>query len=260
MKLLEVIQRREVGSAEQLKQRLAATHKKAAQHGELGKGEYGTVYHKPGAVPQAQKVSIPTHIHPQTRKPMEGYLAWLEVVHDKHNPFFPQITNVEMFVSHDDMVAYAAKMEKLVSYDSLSEEQATSLVERYMFPVDEEVQRHIQEAAKWRKIPYQAMCVLLFAAAIRSLVLGDRENYISLVKEVRGYQRPKQQTWREFLSGKKREELPHINIDDTLMEAVQMLKDLEKVYHYDLHYNNILYRRTPYGVQPVFMDPFAIHK
>jgi hypothetical protein len=183
----------------------------------------------PGPVEKALKIGSTEYNYPPER---DGYLMWLKTIHDHPNPFFPQIDRLKTFKREDNRLNrthYHVKMEKLLPGHSLSKEEAQHILQQYLnVEITPALEQTIaKQSAKW-ETPEAEEYVSLFAKILRALITGDNTPY-------------------------------PVHIEDKhLIEALKMLQQMHRQrFSLDLHTNNVLFRRTPYGVQPVFTDPFS---
>lgn len=191
----------------------------------LGSGAYGTAYDLPGPVGKVVKIGSTEGQEPTN----DGYLKWAENVFEMPNPFFPQIERVAVYDNRikSKKYTYHAVMEKLVPNTKITEDEALYLLNRYLnFNPSPELQRGFTEKAKLLKVSLSAQYMRFFAETIRDLVKGLTPANVTIK-------------------------------DPNLIRAINLMKAIHKQgFMLDLHRGNIMFRRTPYGVQPVITDPF----
>jgi len=155
----------------------------------------------------------------------DGYLAFLNNIKRLKIITFPRVDTIEIFKNVDEgyiPYIFKVRMEKLIPGTELSSSEIISLFERFLGKNSpaEELEIH-QETDIINKI---------------EIFLGYLKRYM-------------------FTDGFA-DELKQIP-DRNLRLAVRSMKKTMKEFKLDLHGYNVMFRRTPYGVQPVFTDPFA---
>lgn len=220
-------------------------------------GAFSTVVNAPGAVEKVVKFGKSAREEAQS----DGYLAWLEQIHNNPNPFFPVIDKLKIYpqqeISMDqdrpDKVKrqqYQVRMEKLQPLSGLSEREAQYVLSRY-FGVDlndhqkQLIQKHIETFPEGRRPGGGEIMASMVAEILDDIV---RENGCGEIQY--------------FLGGKIVPVIPCVSVkDDNLKEAIAIMKKMKQQgYLPDIHYNNIMVRRSPYGPQPVITDPFMYHQ
>lgn len=180
----------------------------------LGAGSYGAVYDQPG-----KDVSHVLKIGHQRDDPYDAYLSWIEKILNKHNPYFPQINEVQRLASRNGGEFFKVRMEKLRPLSELTIQEATFIANKW-YGHEEGLYSIGQLLATRVKLQPDHM----IAAALDRLF--DFPNLRSTIQ------------------------------DQQLLEALNILDGLyEEGFQNDIKYDNIMLRRTKYGAQPVITDP-----
>lgn len=203
----------------------------------LGTGAFATAYqHKdtPHDVTKASKAS---------RTP-DGFQALFTALSkDKEaqaNPYFPRFRSINKFKGNPndkgvDRQSYIVKVETLESYKNLSKEERKMLVNKIFNEHGEDVINHYwEEETRDRANPRgreQHFAGEKLAWAIRSALEND--------------------TWGD--------ELRWTIEDKKFEQAIEFLQKTAEEYNYkfDLHYGNMMIRRTSVGPQLVLNDPLG---
>lgn len=137
------------------------------------------------------------------------------------NPYFPRFRMIRKF-EHGDEHSYTARMERLFPLEDLEMEDLYSIVERIY---DDELATYLYDRASLPHLFYKQL-----AKAVSNTV---------------------ESKW-------------HVeNITDAhFAEATDWIHDLaeREGFYVDLHFNNMMVRRTPYGSQLVLSDPLGSFK
>jgi len=147
-----------------------------------------------------------------------GYVYYIIKNKLWQNPYFPRIYDVKRIVDKDGKMHFTAKMERLEPFDSDDIEGTVLPLVRRIFT--EEARKHFRLSGR------ASLKVILLKVILDSM---RHEGYLKYIK------------------------------DDQLVDAIKKLKDYRNKYwvDLDLHQNNVMIRRTPYGPQLVFTDPFS---
>lgn len=190
----------------------------------VGGGTYGKVYELPGDSMNVTKVAR----HPHDDPSKDGYFGYIKRLVQLENPYFPQVDELQLLKSRDDGTPfYKVRIEKLEQLATLEAEQVHAIVNRIFGRAlsDEEytqfVHQHVPPARRGKEANSEAL-----ASFLESCVENTRIS--ATVK------------------------------DPELIKAIQILRLFHKHgYILDIHNENIMLRRTPYGGQVVFTDPFT---
>lgn len=152
----------------------------------------------------------------------DGYWFFIRNVIDHKLWENPYFPRVYQFkkFAKDDQAHYRVQLEKLIPYSSLSVEEAVAVFERVIG----------MDSSGFFDDPHVSDVVIKIVRLVRNIW----DNEIALE-----------------------------TIDDNLVSAVKALQKMNpngKLYEYDLHMNNIMYRRGPHGVHPVIIDPFSFKR
>ena len=200
----------------------------------LGKGVFGTVYTKPRDVETAVKISTLN----QGSWDADGYYNYIERVKDlkadTHNPYLPQIYDVERVEVRGKKPYLVVEIERLYPTKSLSSEEAELVFQNIIGrPITKDDRARIQTASgrHWRTGEPNPINWIWAARNVMQSIIKQGDWGI----------------WNDY-SVKNPE----------LKAALDIVADLVKQgYVLDLHDENYMVRRTPYGVQPVLTDPIS---
>lgn len=197
----------------------------------LGTGAFATAYrHKdnPYDVTKGSKAS----------KEPDGFRAFYDALskneNAQSNPYFPRFRAMSKYHGLDDRESYIARMEPLEAYKNLSEEERVMLVNKIFDEHGSDVINHYwEEEHRDRNLQGRGQHFEgeKFAWAVQSALEND--------------------TWGD--------ELRWTIQDKKFSQAIEFLQEAAEKYEYDLdmHFNNLMVRRTSVGVQLVFNDPFG---
>lgn len=153
----------------------------------------------------------------------DAYFKYLIMLAKKgrmeENPYFPKVYNIELYRTRTGRFVYAVDMERLHHLDSTSPEDLTALKKRMFHSAADTFQQRL-------RIKEQT----------------PRNQIIFLINDV--------------LVGR----LPETLIKDSyLRHAIKLLKQMvtTKGTEPDIHDENIMLRKSPFGSQLVFSDPLA---
>ena len=201
----------------------------------LGSGAFATAYkHKknPYDVVKGSKA----------QKAPDGFVSFHDALSKdedaQSNPYFPRFRDMSKYHGQNDRQSYIARMEPLEPYVKLSHKERQMLVNKLFGEHGIDIINHYFEDenrkhAKWRgpdptreNFPGEKL-----AWAVQNALEND--------------------TWADELRWQIE--------DKKFLKAIEFLQDAAKKYEYDLdmHYNNLMVRRTSVGPQLVFNDPFG---
>ena len=201
----------------------------------LGTGAFASAYqHKdnPYDVVKGSKASeIP-----------DGFTAFYDAIAKnkdaQSNPYFPRFRDMSKYTGQDNRKSYISRMEPLEKYQKLSDREREALLDRLFSDHGKDVMKHYweEEHRNWGDAAYlddeDLHKVEVLAWAIRAAIENN--------------------TWADEL----RWEIE----DDKFKEAIEFLQDAaeESNYELDVHYNNLMVRRTSVGPQLVINDPLGM--
>jgi len=198
----------------------------------LGSGAFATAYrHKdnPYEITKGSKAS---------KKP-DGFKTFYDALSKNEdaqsNPYFPRFRAMSKYHGENDRQSYIARMEPLEPYKNLSEKEREMLVNKIFNEHGTDVINHYwEEEHRDRDHPRgrgQYFAGEKFAWAIRAALEND--------------------TWGD--------ELRWTIEDKKFEQAIEFLQEAAEKYEFDLdmHWNNLMVRRTSLGPQLVFNDPFG---
>ncbi len=196
---------------------------------QLGKsGAYGSAYRIPGPIQTALKVGQTDTSEFLTDPHDDGYLQWIKRSYGKHNPYLPQVYKAKVFhAPDDDRFTYQVRMEELVPGSKISEHEAYDLFSRYFnYHFTEDDMLHLQKEASTMHTSMRHEYLRWVGRILQELTLGRTPRGVEIT-------------------------------DQNFQEAIGMLRQMYKEgYIADLKGDNIAFRRTPYGLQLVILDPF----
>jgi len=207
---------------------------------ELGSGFYNKVY-------VADQFSVNKVVaigqHPQNN----GYLRYInEVLNANHNRYLPQIFNVSMFDGDpetDFRKYYVVQIERLLPVEDISEEEILQLLEQtfgHRLTSKEKVEIR-QKSKEWGNEWFSSSPYFEYLVRyIDSSILGY-QNRDPLLKSV-----------------KKTSDTMATFVNPELKNTIRIMKKFKNNsgLRSDLHLHNIMFRRSPYGIQMIFTDPF----
>ena len=202
-----------------------------------GGGMYSNAYHNPQKTPHDVRKISKGH----NRREVDGfyfYMLALEKHSDNTNPYFPRFRGIKIYtdkhenseggISTEDYITYSVQMEKLTHLRDLSNSEKRSILFRLFGD------RQHRDPAAEQFINKQLSGSTPYGYKILGII-------------------------RNSVSGWKGNELLKLIVDEDFKNAIKFLQKVHKDYEigYDLHDNNVMIRRTPYGPQIVFLDPFS---
>ena len=206
----------------------AVLRNKKVKH--MGSGAFASVYKNQDRPEDVTKISKPMSIHDGYNK----YIAALKNHPDNGNPYFPKVRSATKYSDKEthghSMVSrtvHAVKTESLRHLSELSTREVHSVLERWFGEDWENVLKRIYETE--HTIEFQTW---------------DKPNYVlvDLMDHIRDYASVALKTK-----------------DHDLLRALAFLTKLsdDGAGGIDFGMNNIMYKRSPYGIQLVFTDPIA---
>jgi hypothetical protein len=161
------------------------------------------------------------------KDPYDAYINYIIDDNLTSNPCFPRIYNIKKITDSDGNVTHKYTVEKLISGEEVSNEELESVMDRIF---TEEVKADIIEYA---------------STDSRGKVRENPEFHDGIASRLNGCLRGFQ------LNG--------TIIDENMTKAIIAIRKMVRdgVGMVDLHSDNLMYRRTKYGVQPVLSDPIA---
>lgn len=192
-----------------------------------GEAAYGRVYDLPRETNSVLKIAR----HPESKIEMDGYFSFAKRIMHMENPYFPKIDELnQKLVSGNGEPYYTVKMERLHRLSDLSVDEIHAVLSR-----------------------------------IFGRMLSDEEQKQFLLKNTQSQQRKRPDVWQialaTFMERAVQDDALTKQLQDAeLVQALKMLRVFWKNHHYlDIdNHDNIMVRRTPYGAQLVFTDPFSI--
>lgn len=187
----------------------------------LGSGFYGKTYTVPGDVEKVVKYS-----RLQGRSwDDDGYYRYVTGLRDakrvsRNNPFLPQIYSVKRLKSPRGIPYLETVMEKLYSFDSLSDDQAKDVLEKL---AGEHLSTEIKPFGNWKKT--------LVDVVKQFVVFPDNEVEVE-------------------------DKTFYIN-NKEFINAVVILLKYSADFKPDIHGGNLMFRMTPTGPQLVLSDPLS---
>jgi len=204
---------------------------RGAKH--MGAGEFSTVYkNEIGAPHDVRKISKPKRGHA-----IDGfyfYIKALEAHNDNTNPYFPRFRNIKIYVDNtnskeggstkNDIITYSASMEHLYPIYDLSNTELNSILAR-MFGTNVDLNSNTFKFNMGGRQAFDHPLVNIINGAI------DHRDADIIAKVV----------------------------DKDFLRAASFIAQVadENSVGIDLHGDNIMYRKTPYGSQLVISDPMS---
>jgi len=192
----------------------------------IGRGAYGSVFDQPNAdVDHVLKISRSSGT---SNEEPDGYASYIERILNLHNPYFPQIGEFKVLRNRDtgrDM--YKTRIETLAPLQTLTDQEVQMLWKRIFGD-------HTRRTTIDRSDRDSALDYIM--QVIRAAVAGyDMDGYWVDVDNI---------------------------ADPSFIEALNVIRqikndDPEHELGSDIHYGNVMVRRTKYGPQLVITDPFV---
>jgi len=198
----------------------------------LGSGAFATAYrHKknPYDITKGSKAS----------KVPDGFKAFYDALSKNEdaqsNPYFPRFRSMSKYHGQDDRQSYIARMEPLEQYVKLSHKERQMLVNKLFGEHGIDIINHYFEDENRKARRPDATQEFFPGEKLAFAVQNSLEN----------------DTWADELRWQIE--------DKKFLQAIEFLQDAAEKYEYDLdmHYNNLMVRRTSVGPQLVFNDPFG---
>lgn len=203
-----------------------------------GGGNFSNVWQNPQKTPHDVRKISKGHM----RMDIDGfyfYLLELEEHNDNTNPYFPRFREIKVYTdTHNDELFGNDVRRDVITYST-----------------------QIERLADMRKLNKSEEIAILFR------IFGDRQHRKPAVDRFIEGILNNNQPYGQKLLGIIRVAITDNKflrmLDDTdFKNAITFLKHVHAVrsVSYDLHDENIMVRRTPYGAQLVFVDPFSWQK
>lgn len=204
----------------------------------VGGGMSATAYHNPQKTPHdVRKISGGSK-----RRDIDGfyyYILELETHSDNTNPYFPRFRAIKVYTDRHqdsgggdetkDHITYSVQMEKLTHLRGLSNSEKRMILFRLFGD------RQHRDGSDRRIIQKQLSGPEYWGYKILSIIRN-------ILEEEQGANA-----------------LMELIVDEDFKNAISFLKNVyskSASIHYDIHDDNVMIRRTPYGPQLVFLDPF----
>ncbi len=200
----------------------------------LGTGAFATAYrHKknPYDVTKGSKAS----------KEPDGFKSFFDALSKNEdaqsNPYFPRFRSMSSYHGQNDRQSYIARMEPLEQYVALSGKERQMLVNKLFGEHGIDIINHYFEEEN-RNIPWRGKDPTKEQFQGEKLAFAVQNSL-------------ENDTWADELRWQIE--------DKKFLQAIEFLQDAAKKYDFDLdmHYNNLMVRRTSVGPQLVFNDPFG---
>lgn len=208
---------------------------------QLGSGYYAVVYEKPdnpeNTVTKVGKFDLKKDYDGEYSDSYVNFIMELQKnPRAADNPFFPQVYQIKFYNQKDQLMKYSAELEKLKPfdedkyYDTDSVEKAMNHLENEPQSSFTEVIRALKRIAKFNTEEFFSETLDAFGEIGISSVLT---HFLTNFVQYRVYPPKTPQA----------------------ADAVKIIHQLPG--NFDLHSRNVMYRRSPYGLQLVFTDPLA---
>jgi hypothetical protein len=168
----------------------------------------------------------------------DGYLNYINRIKNMRLPVFPQIHSIEIFQHQDKQYSsygpvycYKINMERLYNVGDLNEKEHEFLLHRLLG-------RELTTQERQTLVMNNNLLPWFYTDILQSLAWNGK------VEQAGGI------TLNLKISD------IHDRYLQTALTAIKSVKKVKKA-SMDLHSGNVMYRRTPYGVQPVITDPLS---
>lgn len=200
----------------------------------LGVGAFATAY-------KSKKNPYDVVKGSRATKESDGFRAFYDMLAANEdvqsNPYFPRFRAMSKYTGDDDKQSYIARMEPLEKYQSLNKRERKALLYRLFSDHGRDVIAHYYAEHGPNAVPGD--------------YLEDKELYNMEVLAWAIRMAVENDMWGDEL----RWEIE----DDQFKQAVEFLQNAAEKTEFDpdLHYNNLMIRRTSVGPQLVINDPFG---
>lgn len=197
----------------------------------LGMGAFATAY-------RSKKNPYDVVKGSRAMRDKDGFAAFYDMIaaneDAQSNPYFPRFRDMSKYTDDDDKQSYIARMEPLEKFQSLSTKELKTLSHRLFSDHGRDVIRHYYA----EEHPHEGY-------------LDDEELYTTPMVGWAIKRAVENDMWGDEL----RWEIE----DDQFKEAVDIIRNSPEKEEFDpdLHYNNLMIRRTSVGPQLVLNDPFG---
>lgn len=204
----------------------------------LGSGTFASAYTNPKTIPHdVRKIS-----KQQDRHDIDGFFFYMQGLADNPdntNPYFPRFREIKIYThEHDedppfkderkDRITYSAQMERLYHLKEMSRTEEDAILAKMLGPdrvtPNDVAQGTIDQILKTTSRPFngRAMRVIKFLLNEPQKIKDDI-------------------------------------VDEDLINATSWLREFSRTsgLRFDIHHENIMYRKTPYGPQMVITDPYS---
>ena len=216
---------------------------------ELGKGNYNTVY----VNDQYSDNKVIQTMNPR----FNGYLQYVnEILKLGKNRYLPQIYEISVYQDYEyakeageweseesdnsnvsPINFYVVTMERLIPSTKIDDEEILSLIERNIgHKLTTKERKQIETYSPNIESPYFEYLTRFIEGSLK--VHSGREPMLPTIKKVTAAHNLFTDT--EFRNALR------------LMKSIKLKTDTA----FDIHSQNLMFRRTPYGIQMVFTDPF----
>ena len=192
----------------------------------LGSGAFASAYANEDRPEDVRKVSGQSSVH-------DGYMRFVKALKDSQefgNPYFPKFREASEYKNQEDHMmmkrsVYSVKTERLQQLEQLTKSEVAAVMERWFGEnwTDVAAQLHIRNRPVNGANYPSAVLVEVLKRLVKSVQLGIRLR------------------------------------DNELERAVAFIQKFSAndAADPDISMNNIMYKRSPYGIQLVFTDPVA---
>lgn len=203
------------------------------------KGSYSKVYNNKTDPTLIIKIGITAQLA------NDGYLNYLYRIQNMNSPVVPQIEYIKIFEEVNENKTLTGKyifkvcMEKLYDASDVDITQGYALLNRYFgkfIDQDRLLKKYVQN---------ESNPISLFIKLLTIIIFKFNRSWLE-----RNYT-----VFKQFITAK----IDDIE-DQYLRKLAHLIGRQEKQFDEDLRSDNIMYRMTPYGLQPVITDPFTSRK
>jgi hypothetical protein len=184
----------------------------------------------------------------------DAYVMFITAIAENNatdgNPYLPRISKINVIKGRDDKYYLEIFMERLSNISKIDGDMAVALA-RKMYgesPAFDVMEKAISVAYDDKGSPNTFRIIMI--EPLRRAIRGNASPRFSKF----AYDALKQDLANQLLSDLSREAIRVT--DEELIKAINLIRNLKEVQD-DLHFNNVMIRRTSVGPQLVIIDPVA---
>ena len=228
---------------------------------ELGVGYFAIVYDKPGSVNTVIKTGDSDFMNGRFYDPyLDFIIKLMENPRAYNNPFLPQIFSIKLdCVSYEgkgydafDDCKYVIEMEKLEPLDPTDDQtwHKEKIRNNLVNDQNDSISQIILMLSRLTNLTPEEYLDRVFSVFDTHMKIGVRHIWKGVMERL----------FHPYMTTPSREmktKEPVYITNKQLLEAIRLLSRHGKGLDIDMHYNNVMIRRSRYGLQLVITDPFS---